>query len=402
MAQRTSCVYCGKTITTRSSEHIIQNALGGLYESEDICCPECNNYISKYIDAPFNKTFNPIISRIENFTKTNNKNSHPSCTGKAYYEGKLYDVIIKNGKIVACPVLCQKLKCDISTLTMDIFSYDFPIENKAFINGICKIAFNFALEKGVDIKKLSHGLNITSNEESIETISFKYTVIPFVPLNALDWHIELNAKMELYHNLILFSQDDMLWCYVDLFNTFQYYVLLSDNWDKNIVVCESYIQLLQKIDRSIPELYIRKPKHILTYAMFYNIEPCLDLDEFKKRVEEAIKKESPKKSLSDVISPKMNAGYISAEKLKGLPCDELIEYLKPFNLYSDEDDRIREDRFRQVTLIGNDFDITSYPWLIGEYMSQGKINVKVYTHAKFERLSNFLIGFDRIENSSDN
>ena len=402
MAQRTSCVYCGKTITTRSREHIIQNALGGLYESEDICCPECNNYISKYIDLPFSKTFNPIISRIENFTKTNNKNSLPACTGKAYYEGELYDVIIKNGKIVSCPVLCKKLKCDISKLTMDIFSYDFPIEHNTFINGVCKIAFNFALEKGVDIKKLSHGLNITSNEENIETISFKYTVIPFVPLNTLDWHIELNTKMELYHNLILFSQDDMLWCYVDLFNTFQYYVLLSDNWDKTMVVRESYLQLLQKIDRSIPDLYIRKPKHILTYAMFYNIEPCMDLDEFKKRVEEAIKKESPKKSLSDVISPKMNAGYISAEKLKGLPRDELIEYLKPFNLYSDEDDRIREDRFRQVTLIGNDFDITSYPWLIGEYMSQGKINVKVYTHAKFERLSNFLIGFDRIENSSDN
>lgn len=399
MAQRTSCVYCGKTITTRSREHIIQNALGGLYESEDICCPECNNYISKYIDVPFSKTFNPIISRIENFTKTNNKNSLPACTGKAYYEGELYDVIIKNGKIVSCPVLCKKLKCDILKLTMDIFSYDFPIEHNTFINGVCKIAFNFALEKGVDIKKLSHGLNITSNEESIETISFKYTVIPFVPLNTLDWHIELNTKMELYHNLILFSQDDMLWCYVDLFNTFQYYVLLSDNWDKTMVVRESYLQLLQKIDRSIPDLYIRKPKHILTYAMFYNIEPCMDLNEFKKRVEEAIKKESPKKSISDVISPKINTGYITAEKLKSLTREEMIEYLKPFNLYSDEDDHIREDRFRQITLIGCDFDITSYPWLIGEYMSQGKIDVKVYTHAKFERLSNFLIGFDKIENS---
>jgi len=71
-----------------------------------------------------------------------------------------------------------------------------------------------------------------------------------------------------------------------------------------MVVRESYLQLLQKIDRSIPDLYIRKPKHILTYAMFYNIEPCMDLNEFKKRVEEAIKKESPKKSISDVISPK--------------------------------------------------------------------------------------------------
>ena len=125
----------------------------------------------------------------------------------------------------------------------------------------------------------------------------------------------------------------------------------------------------------------------------------MDLNEFKKRVEDAIKKESPKKSISDVISPKINTGYFTAEKLKSLTRDEMIEYLKPFNLYSDEDDHIRDDRFRQVTLIGSNFDITSYPWLIGEYMSQGKIDVKAYTHAKFERLSNFLIGFDKIENS---
>lgn len=36
--KREKCVYCGKVIVTRSKEHIIQNAIGGLYESEDICC----------------------------------------------------------------------------------------------------------------------------------------------------------------------------------------------------------------------------------------------------------------------------------------------------------------------------------------------------------------------------
>ena len=41
------CVYCGKVITKSSKEHVIQNALGGKYESEDICCGECNNYVSK-------------------------------------------------------------------------------------------------------------------------------------------------------------------------------------------------------------------------------------------------------------------------------------------------------------------------------------------------------------------
>lgn len=35
MATGGECIYCGKQIVKRSKEHIIQNALGGLYESED-------------------------------------------------------------------------------------------------------------------------------------------------------------------------------------------------------------------------------------------------------------------------------------------------------------------------------------------------------------------------------
>lgn len=36
MSKREKCVYCGKVIVTRSKEHIIQNAIGGLYESETL------------------------------------------------------------------------------------------------------------------------------------------------------------------------------------------------------------------------------------------------------------------------------------------------------------------------------------------------------------------------------
>ena len=126
MANRENCVYCGKPITKRSREHIIQNAIGGLYESEDICCPDCNNYISKYIDVPFTKIFNAIISRIENFTKTNNKKSKPVYTGKAAYGGKVYDVSMKAGKVISCPELSKELKCDISKLNFEILAYDFP------------------------------------------------------------------------------------------------------------------------------------------------------------------------------------------------------------------------------------------------------------------------------------
>ena len=220
-----NCVYCGEPITVESREHIIQNAIGGLEESTDICCAKCNNYISKYIDKPFVTTFNPIIARINNFAKTNNKKSSPSYSGKAIYNGSEYSVVFKNGQVVACPELSQKLHCDISKLDFEIVSYDFIIDNKTFIKGVSKIAFNYALSKGMPLDAIKDGLIIVKDEDKIANISFKYPVIPFVPLNPMDNYIELKTSLLLYHNLILFSQDNNLWCYVDLFNTFQYYVI---------------------------------------------------------------------------------------------------------------------------------------------------------------------------------
>lgn len=179
MSNRKECVYCGKKIEKRSREHIIQNAIGGLYESEDICCPECNNFVSKYIDVPFTKTFNPIISRIENFTKTNNTKSKPVCKGKALYDGVPYNVLIKAGKVVACPDLSQKLRCDKSKLHFEILTYNFFIENRAFINGLGKIAFNFALEKGISLDVLKERLDIEVEDDKVKSIEFNYPIVPF-------------------------------------------------------------------------------------------------------------------------------------------------------------------------------------------------------------------------------
>lgn len=228
-----NCVYCGEPIAVESREHIIQNAIGGLEESTDICCPKCNNYISKYIDKPFVSSFNPIIARINNFAKTNKKKSSPSYSGKAIYNGSEYSVIFKNGQVVACPELSKQLHCDISKLDFEIVSYDFIINNESFIKGVSKIAFNYTLSKGIPLDTIKDGLIVVKNENKITNISFKYPVIPFVPLNPMDNYIELETSLLLYHNLILFSQDNNLWCYVDLFNTFQYYVCLTDKWPKD-------------------------------------------------------------------------------------------------------------------------------------------------------------------------
>jgi hypothetical protein len=122
----------------------------------------------------------------------------------------------------------------------------------------------------------------------------------------------------------------------------------------------------------------------------------MDLDEFKSRIEEAIKKNSQKKNISDIISPKMNSGYLDSKMLMQMTLDDMVEYLKPLNLYSDENDRLREDRFRKVTLIGKELDITSYPYLIRELIQKGELDVRYYTYAKFERLNKFLTRFNKI------
>ena len=407
MSKREKCVYCGKVIVTRSKEHIIQNAIGGLYESEDICCDKCNNYISKYIDAPFTKIFNPIISHIEHFAKTNNTKSHPLCTGKAQYDNEIYNVQIKNGKVVGCPELSKKMKCDASKLDFKIISYDFNIENNSFKNGIAKIAFNFAIEKGVDFEILRKGVEINKKNEDIEKISFKFPLIPFIALNPIDTYLELETNMEFYHNLILFSQENMLWCYVDLFNTFQYYVLLSEEWDNNIYISENYLQLLQKLDRKNPQFYIRRPKDILTYAMYFNVKPCMEINILKKRVEVAIQKESLKKNMSDVISDKIGMDYFQVDKFKEMERKEKSSsfydlmgfYLESLLLYFDADDKLKDNTFRQVTKIIKEgySEVVSYPLLINMLVKKRKINIYSYTMKKFKRMDAFLTKIDKIE-----
>lgn len=390
---RDYCVYCGKKIGKRSREHIIQNALGGVYESEDICCPECNNVVSAKIDAPFTKTFNGIINKIPNMVKTNDKKTKPPCTGKALYNGQIYDVIIKSGKVIACAELSRELKTDVKKLKFDIVSYDFPIDNISFRNGIAKIAFNFAIDQGVDPKWLMQNVIIRKENSVIVDIQFNNILVPFVPLNPVDEFLELEIDTELFHSMILFSQGKNLWCYVDLFNAFQYYVLLSDMWEGGMEIHKSYIQLIQRIDREIPDMYLRKPKHILIYADFYHIQPCMDVEKFKRRVAEAIRLSSQKKKLVDVITEKFSNGYLSFIMNKyGREKENLLYPLKTMLLYFDQDDRLIEEKYKTQTLLNDGgMDVVSYPLYILQQLRQGNINVKEYTYQKFYKLNKLLL-----------
>lgn len=388
---RTNCVYCNKEITTRSREHVIQNALGGLYESEDICCPECNNYISRHIDVPFTTIFNPILGNIDNLGKTNNKNSTPIYTGTVSYQGAQYSASFKGGKITSCPDLSRKLRCDISKLPLDVVSYNFDLKNDSFQTGMAKIAFNYALDQGVDLDVLKHGLNVVKNGSDISKIEYNYPMIPFCPMNAVDMYLETGTPTELYHNMILFSQHNRLWCYIDLFNTFQYYVLLSDALPQGTQIYNSYMQTLQKLDRAEPDVEIFRPKDAMIYAAQYGVEPCMDVQEMQRRIRNAIARKSQKQSMQKIIGRKIECLSIDKVLCNLQSPSQFMQFARAMPLYFDEDDMLRQDTFRIVTPNSDATQIIPYPDAILSAFNSDKSALATYTTAKFNKLNNFLI-----------
>lgn len=388
MMTRQYCVYCNKEITTRSREHVIQNALGGLYESVDICCPECNNYISKCIDVPFTKIFNPVIGQIDNFSKTNKTKSCPPCTGMVEYNGKTYQANIKANKVVSCPELSRELHCDAAKLPLKIIGYDFNLDNTAFHTGMAKIAFNYALDRGVNLDILAPGLHVQRNGNQITDIKFSYPMIPFCALNPVDEYLELYTPPELYHNMILFSQYNNLWCYIDLFNTFQYYVLLSDKLPDNTKIYDDYAQTLQKLDRSEPKITVFDPKEIMILADQYGVEPTMNPDEFSKRIKIAIAKRSQKTAVKEIIQNKLKGLTYYSFSLKST--ESILKMNFSLKLYFDKQEKFNERNFRTITISNDCKQVLSYPYAINSYLKDQPKALLNYTNAKFDRL-NYLL-----------
>ena len=385
-----NCVYCGEKITTPSREHVIQNALGGLYESTDICCPGCNNYVSREIDTPFTTIFNPIIGGIGNIPKTHNKNSTPLYTGTVEYNGEQYKANIKAGKIVGCPDLSKKLHTNAAKLPLKIVGYDFNIENDYFRTGIAKIAFNYALAQGVDFNAIKDGLKVEKNDDgTLKNIKYEYPIVPFYPVNSLDDYLELHTAPDLYHNMVLFSQHSNLWCYVDLFNTFQYYVLLSQKLPNETKIYDSYMQTLNKNNVEVPDIEIYGPKDAMIYAQQYGVEPTMDVNELKARIAKALENRTYKQSTQRVIEKRF-ATLSPLDLIYGTynhPKKPPIQYSTMF--YFDEDESLILPRFRTLTPV-NKMDIIPYPEAISDVLSHDKNALQEYTTHKFMRL-NYLI-----------
>lgn len=145
-----------------------------------------------------------------------------------------------------------------------VIEYPFKMNNKAFKRGLAKIAIGFASKHNIQRENLPLVLKI-DNKTKQGKILDEIPTIQFYPLGIIDRLIEIQKnEFEHYpfHNLILFTLDydpkianggKVLMCYIELFSTFQWYIILNDAYQGESIY-EFYAQQILKKDDYIVEL----------------------------------------------------------------------------------------------------------------------------------------------------
>lgn len=274
-----NCKLCGKEITNenKSSEHIIHNAIGGILEDSYIYCKNCNAKYGTDQDKAFTNIFIPFV---ENLKIRKGRNSR----GSKYYgvmydpEGNTYRVEYQAGKIRNIKDSEGKYLGNKPISGMTFGGYEFNMDNKAFKAGLAKIAFNYAVHSGI----LTCNMN-TLFDYAKKSLVEKPIVLPFIPLTSFDAIMESKEPERLFHALRIFNIGSYLFVYIELFSTFQFYVLVSDEYGKydefdKSDIDQYYCNYIDKNDmpdeKTLEELIPFSPKDAHIILNQYNL--CLE------------------------------------------------------------------------------------------------------------------------------
>ncbi len=223
--KNTKCCACDSPLNeeNKSSEHIIHNAIGGILKDTSIYCKSCNSKYGTEADKDFTKMFAYIMAHGN--IRRDRKTKGSSYNGVAFDSaGTLYNVVLKDTKIINITDVDGN-HVDNKQGFYKLHHIEFKLDNEVFKNGLAKIAFNYAIHCGLSPSNLECIYDMESR--SIITTPI---VIPFFPVTVFDSVIECINDDELYHALRLFNVGKRLYCYVELFSTFQYYLLLSKQY----------------------------------------------------------------------------------------------------------------------------------------------------------------------------
>ncbi|MFL0087957.1 HNH endonuclease [Tenacibaculum maritimum] len=252
----------------KSLEHILPNALGGQLKSKEVLCSDANLKLSDLIDKEFNKIFEGTYRRlpldkdrqtnrgIVGIHQTYNEDivfkDNKCFPRKPIYDATKQAVYAQTEKIGTGYVEHLKQKGKIpkgqevkiwTDLSGDI-GFPFKIDNNIFPKGFAKIAAGFATLKGIDRNNLKRVINLSQKEFRNDII-----LLPFFPVTPQEVIFEKETYKSVHyplHTIALkgIKKEGILYCYVELFSTFQYIVVLDDKYEGEDIYHSYFYDLL--------------------------------------------------------------------------------------------------------------------------------------------------------------
>ena len=457
-----------KNSAIKHDEHIIQNSLYGRLTSDNILCEACGSKLST-IDSDFCKIFESLTERIKHilaskdhgnsdfkrtlkgfiFKKDGTKIPVHVKEGKVTPEKPYYDFIkdqnrveIYSTKAVGKEIKNKALKelaakgidtrliefividdiSDAGSLGVN-FSEGIENFNEKFQLGLNKIATGFALSNGVSRMDVPRTLD-TKNKK----LKLSDNIIPFRAHAPFDILVEpFRVLMEddfPTHTLLLYTDDSdgqqLLVCYIDLFSTFQYYVILNENY-LGPPINQTYYQTILK--QTKPDLNIRHTrwKYLPLVAdeigvkreelAGKTIDEMYDLLEkrykqftvgYKKNIKDYLHRISSLASLKLTLAKGKLSQHLTEEE------KEIVEALPDFEPHhllciSKELQSIEEDeelnyrrQFIGANKKGGLFIFSTLHAMMG-IAQAGLDSFEIYGHHKFYQLSQFIKGNEKKE-----
>ena len=306
-------------------EHIIHNGIRGKLISRAILCEECGGAYSKD-DANFCKIFAPFVVALSDrmIPADHGKTDGNTLKGSIFKTSDVkegdegIEVTAKNGEVIPVQPFYtiegnkidvyagkKRIKDYLKVLTKELADKgdniaNYTIEqhtdihnqgylayyfskgndnfNEDFKKGMVKIATEYALHCGIGCELLTEVISIDDKGKAMIDYD-KAKLIPFIPTTLFDIlyedHRYLFEDGYPSHMLKLFTSKyndgkTRLYCYLDLFSTFLYYVLLNDDYEGE-EICETYAQrLIPKGQR--PDVSDYSPKDLSIVIQEYKID----------------------------------------------------------------------------------------------------------------------------------
>lgn len=284
---------------------------------------------------------------------------------------------------------------DFNSYSENIYAIPFNLENTPYKQGMAKIAIGFAVANGIKREELECVLDVDNHQ-----IQQRIALLPYMPWDFINGAIEevrlgSNDFRYLSHQIKLFNLEKRLFSYIEIFGTFQCYILLSENYHGESIN-KSYMQPIFQLRRE--ELkYLPRYKDLLLYKHLLPEDEKLDCTERTlNNINNAIRKQPNELNLDTYYSDLLNSVIMNLKLFDSEQGKDLIQYDNLKLFYENNSDLIDDNKikiYRRLCFFSsNPHKIKNdcYWDMLYQLQKQYKDSVYEYNSKKMKKLENMI------------